>query len=351
MFLASDNGGPAAPEILAAVQRANEGHSPAYGADALMAEVTRLVREIFEAPEAEVRLVATGTAANALALGTLTEPWQTVFCHREAHVQEDECGAPEFYTAGAKLTLIGGEHARIDPDALARAISETGAKGVHGVQRGPVSLTQATELGAVYSPAELARITALARAAGLPVHMDGARFANALVSLGTTPAEATWRAGVDVLCLGGTKNGLLGAEAVIFFDPAHVADFDFRRKRGGHLFSKHRYLSAQFAAYLTDGLWLELATRANRAAARLAAGLAGIEGASILHPVEANMVFAALPRRIHRRLRAAGAEYYLWPFEQSLDGDPEAPLTMRLVTDWSMPDEVIDRFLEIAADA
>lgn len=351
MFLASDNGGPAAPEILAAIERANEGYSPAYGADALMAEVTRLVREIFEAPEAEVRLVATGTAANALALGTLTRPWQTVFCHEEAHVEEDECGAPEFYTGGAKLTLVGGKHARIDPEALARAVAETGAKGVHGVQRGPISVTQATELGAVYAPEHLARITAVARTAGLPVHMDGARFANALVSLGITPAEATWRAGVDVLCLGGTKNGLLGAEAVVFFDPVRAAEFDFRRKRGGHLFSKHRYLSAQFVAYLSDGLWLSLATRANRAAARLAAGLARIEDASILHPVEANMVFAALPRRVHRRLRAAGAEYYLWPFEQSLDGDPDAPLTMRLVTDWSQEDETIDRFLEIAAGA
>ena len=221
------------------------------------------------------------------------------------------------------------------PEALDGAIAAEQSRGVHGPQRGPVSITNVTERGTVYTVDEIAALAGVARGYGLPVHLDGARFANALVALGCTPAEMTWKAGVDAVSFGGTKNGLLGVEAVIFFDPAHAWEFELRRKRGAHLFSKHRYLSAQMLAYLTDDLWLDCARRANAAAARLAAGLAGVPGAAFLHAVEANMIFATLPRATHDRLFAAGAEYYLW--NSTLEGAaPDAALAARLVCDWSL---------------
>jgi threonine aldolase len=349
MHFASDNTSPVPPQVLEALIEVNHGYAMPYGADAAMGEVRDLIRRAFEAPEAEVYLVATGTAANALALGCLCPPWATIFCHRNAHVEEDECGAPEFYTGGGKLTLVEGDHARIDPEALARAIGFAARAGVHNVQKGAVSITNATEQGAIYRAEDVAAICAVAREAGLPVHMDGARFANALVAAGCTPAEMTWKAGVDVLSLGGTKNGLMGAEAVVLFDPARAWEFELRRKRGGHLFSKHRYLSAQMAAYLKDDLWLKLAERANEAAARLSAGLAALPGASLLHPTEANAVFAAWPREGHRRAQEAGAQYYLWPMDQSLEGPGETPLAARLVCSWSTTDEEVDAFLALIA--
>jgi len=345
MFFASDNAGPAHPAILEALVRENEGYARAYGADDATARVAARLREIFEAPQAAVHLVATGTAANALALGTLTQPWQAVFCHAVSHVEEDECGAPEFFTGGAKLVTLPGPHARIDPAALEEALARTGAMGVHGVQRGPLTLTQATERGTVYAPDDIARLTGIAHGHGIACHMDGARFANALVSLGCTPAEMTWKAGIDALSFGGTKNGCLGVEAVILFDPARSWEFELRRKRSAHLFSKHRYLAAQMEAYLADGLWLDLASRANAAAARLAQGLAQVPGARIDHPVEANMIFAGWPRAGHARAQAAGAVYYPWPVTQPTEGPEDETLTARLVCDWSMEDGQIDRFL------
>lgn len=347
MHFASDNTAPVPPQILEAMIEANHGHVMPYGNDVTTTDVRDAIRIAFEAPEAEVYLVATGTAANALALACLCPPWATVYCHRNAHVEEDECGAPEFYTGGAKLTLVGGDHAKLDPDALARAIGFTARAGVHNVQRGAVTITNATEAGAVYSPAEVAAICAVARAAGLPVHMDGARFANALVSAGCSPAEMTWKAGIDVLSFGGTKNGLMGVEAVVLFDPARAWEFELRRKRGGHLFSKHRYLSAQMAAYLKDDLWRKMATRANAAAQRLSTGIMALPGATLLHPTQANSVFAAWPREGHRRAQKAGAQYYLWPMDQSLDGPGDQPLSARLVCSWCTTDDEIDAFLRL----
>ncbi len=346
MWFASDNGSGAAPEVMAAVERANAGYVASYGADAIMERVTGRLRAIFEAPEAAVYLVATGTAANALALGCLCPPWATVYCHRNAHIEEDECGAPEFYTGGGKLTLLGGEHARIDPEAFERALGFTARAGIHNVQRGALSLTNATEAGAVYTPAEVAALAGLARRYDLPVHMDGARFANALVSLGCTPAELTWKAGVDVLSFGGTKNGCLGVEAVILFDPARAWEFELRRKRGGHLFSKHRFLSAQMEGYLEDDLWLDLARRANARARALSQGIAAVPGARLVHPTEANAVFAAWPRAGHRRAQAAGAHYYLWPASQTLDGPDDEPLSARLVCSWSTSEADVAGLLE-----
>lgn len=335
MFFASDNASGAAPEIAEAVLRANAGYAPSYGADDGMARVTARVREIFDAPEAAVHLVATGTAANALALACLCPPWATVYCHADAHVNVDECAAPEFYTGGAKLTGLDGAGGRIDPEALERALAGAAEAGVHNVQPGALSLTNATEAGTAYDPDAVARLAGVARARGLPVHMDGARFANALVHLGCTPAELTWKAGVDALCLGGTKNGCLGVEAVVLFAPERSWELELRRKRGGHLFSKHRFLSAQIEAYLGDGLWLDLAGRANARAAELARGLSALPGAGLVHPVEANAVFAALPRAAHRAALAAGAHYHLWPGSQSLDGPGDAALSARFVCSWS----------------
>ena len=347
MWFTSDNAGPAAPEVVAAVAAANTGCEHSYGADAAMARVTTRVREIFEAPEAAVYLVATGTAANALALACLCPPWATVFCHRHAHVAVDECAAPEFYTGGAKLTLVEGDHGRIAPAALAAAIDATTGAGVHGVQPGALSLTNATEAGTVYPPAEIAALAAVARDRGLATHLDGARFANALARLGCSPAELSWKAGVDILSLGGTKNGLLGVEAVVLFDPARAWEFELRRKRGGHLFSKHRFLSAQMEAYFAEDLWLRLAGIANSRAARLSQGLAALPGASLLHPTEANAVFAAWPRAGHRAAEAAGAHYYLWPGGQTLEAPDEAAVSARLVCGWSTTEAEIDAFLAL----
>ena len=347
MFFASDNTSPVPPQVIEAMVAANQGYAMPYGNDPIMDRVRTRIRQIFEAPQAAVYLVATGTAANVLSLAILTEPWTAIYCHRNAHVEEDECGAPEFYTGGAKLVLIDGDHARMTPGGLAREIARTGRGGVHNVQRGMLTLTNATENGSVYSPAMVAELTAIAREAGLPCHMDGARFTNALVSAGCTPAEMTWKAGIDVLSFGGTKNGLMGVEAVVIFDAAKAWEFELRRKRGGHLFSKHRYLSAQMDAYLTGDLWLDMAHRANAAAARLSRGIAAIPGASLTHPTEANAVFAAWPRAGHRRAKAAGAAYYFWPFDQSLEGADDEALRARLVCSWCTTNADVDHFLAL----
>lgn len=347
MQFASDNTSGVAPQVMAALNAANEGHVPSYGTDALSDAVRDKMRDLFDAPDAAVYLVATGTAANALSCAVLTDPWGAIFCHRNAHIEEDECGAPEFYTGGSKLVLVDGPHAKMEPAALHHAIAHTGRGGIHNVQRGMVSITNATEAGTVHTPAEVARLTAIARAFDLPVHMDGSRLANALARLGCTPAEMTWQAGVDVLSFGGTKNGCMGVEAVVIFDPARAHEFEIRRKRGGHLFSKNRFLAAQMLGYLAGGAWLETARHANRMAGRLAEGIMDIPGGSLLHPTEANSVFAALPRALHRRALGAGAQYYLWPFDQSLEGDDDEPLTARLVCSWATTEEEVDDLLDI----
>jgi threonine aldolase len=335
MRFASDNTSGAAPEVMAAILKANEGYEPSYGADAAMERLTALVRKLFEAPEAAVHLVATGTAANALAIATHCPPWGAVFCHQHAHIAEDECNAPEFYS-GAKLVLVPGAQGKITPTTLSAALATTGEGGVHGVQRGMLSLTNLTEAGTVYTPGEVVTLTALAKQHDLPCHLDGSRFANALVATGATPAEMTWKAGIDVLSLGGTKNGCLGVEAVVLFDPAKAWEFELRRKRGGHLFSKHRFLSAQMEAYLTDGLWLRLAAQANAMGQRLASGLKA-KGVTV-PDAPANMLFPEWPPGTHDRLGAAGAVYYRFP---APDGHERA----RLVASWSTTEADVDRFL------
>ena len=341
MYFASDNAGPAHPKALEALARANEGYVPGYGGDDLTKQVQDRIRTLFEAPQAAVHLVATGTAANSIALATYCQPYQTAFCTPLAHINVDECNAPEFYMGGGKLTLVPGDD-RMTADALRTTIAGEEVRGVHGPQRGPVSITQLTEFGNLYSLDDLHGLTAVAKEFNVPVHLDGARFANACIALGCTPAEMSWKAGVDVAVFGGTKNGLMGVEAVILFDPQKAWEFELRRKRGGHLFSKHRYLAAQMAAYLEDDLWMTLAKQANANAAYLAKGLDGI--ATIKNDPKGNMIFAEYPRHLHQKLMDAGAMYYLW--EGEIEGDdPSEMLMARLVCDWSISRENIDRFL------
>ncbi|MDA5095201.1 beta-eliminating lyase-related protein [Aliiroseovarius sp. KMU-50] len=346
MYFASDNTGPVHPKILEAIGAASNGYAMPYGADDLNAQVTARIRDIFEAPDAAVFLVATGTAANVLSLATLSQPFETIFCTPEAHIHEDECNGPEFFTGGAKLTLVPSINAKMTPETLRTTVTKEGSRGVHGPQRGPVSITNVTERGTVYSVAEIAALTGVAKEFGLATHLDGARFANAVVATGSTPAEMTWKAGIDVVSFGGTKNGCMGVEAVIFFDPKHAWEFELRRKRGAHLFSKHRFLSAQMLAYLEDGLWLDLASRANAANARLARGLKQVEGTSYMFEPEANISFARWSRQGHQFLHDAGAVYLVWN-DDLIGNDPDELLEARLVTDWSATDENIDMFLNL----
>lgn len=335
MNFRSDNTASAAPEILAALITANEGRALSYGEDALTKAVARQFCDLFER-EVEIHLTATGTAANAISIAAVTEPWSAVLCHREAHIETDENGAPEFYSNGAKLVLIDGPAAKITPAALREALTRN-QRGVHSVKPAALSITNATERGAAYAPTETAELAAIAHAAGLSVHLDGARFANALVHLGCTPADLTWRAGVDVMSFGATKNGALAAEAVIVFDPARVRDIARLRKRGGHLLSKHRYIAAQMKAYLEGGLWLRLAARANALAQRIA----NAAGDWLSHPCESNNVFIKPGPAILAQLRAAGAEFYDWVAE----GSGEA----RLVVSWDQDEAEVDRLIaEIA---
>ncbi|MGR3466788.1 MAG: threonine aldolase family protein, partial [Shimia sp.] len=333
MNFASDNTAPIHPRVLSALSEANAGYAMGYGADDWTARARDAVRATFEAPGAAVEFVTLGTAGNALALACLTPPWGTTFCHRHAHIHEDECNAPEFYAHGAKLTLVKGANGKMTPDTLGAAIESQGNRGVHGPSRGAVSITQVTEAGTVYTLDELAALCDVAKRFGLPVHLDGARFANACVALNASAAQMTREVGVDVVTFGGTKNGCMAVEACVFFDPALAESFAHRRKRGAHLWSKHRYLSAQMLPYLEDSLWRELAGTANAMAARLAEGLQARPEISILHPVEANIIFARFPRHLHAALHAAGAAYYV------MDGDPhegptDTPLLARFVASW-----------------
>ena len=347
MNFASDNAGGVHPRVMAALAAANEGQVPSYGTDRITRAAQDRVREVFEAPNAAVHFVMSGTAANALSLSLLAPGWGKIYCHSDAHIQTSETGSPEFFTGGAKLLLVPGADGRITPTALSRALAANGRDSVHAGANMALSLTNATEWGTVYDPAEVATLSAIAREMGLSVHMDGARFANALAALQVSPADLTWRAGVDILSLGATKNGCMGVEAVVIFDPEKAEEFEFRRKRGGQLASKHRYLSAQILAWLEGGLWLDLAGRANATAAELAVGLAALPGVSIDQKVQTNAVFATLPRALHDKARAAGAQYHLWPHDQAEDG--EEPVSIRLVAGWDADPADVRAFLSALA--
>jgi len=341
MNFSSDNAYGVWPEILTAVNDAASGAAPSYGDDALTAKVRSRLCDVFER-ELAVFPVISGTAANALALATLVPAHGAIFCYGESHIAVDECGAPEFFTHGAKLVPLQGIDGKIAPATIERALGHFIKGFVHHNQPAAISITQSTELGTVYTPQEVSAIAALAHSHGMKLHMDGARFANAIAHLGCTPAELTWRAGVDVLSFGATKNGALGAEAVIFFDPAEARDFEYRRKKAGHLLAKMRFVSAQLDAYLTGSRWLSHAARANAVATDLANGLRAVHGAEIAHPVQANAVFVSLPDEVVARLRAKGAVFYDW-------GPPSGGRTLiRLVASFATPQEDVVRFIKVA---
>ncbi|MEZ5896138.1 MAG: low specificity L-threonine aldolase [Parvularculaceae bacterium] len=342
MNFASDNWAGVHPDILAAIAAANDGEAPSYGGDEETARVGKKFTEIFGC-EVAVFFVATGGAANSLALSQMTPAWGMILCHREAHIQMDECGAPEFFTGGAKLLPLAGEAAKLSPQIIETALAGFPERSPHGMPASAISITQASECGGVYSVDEVKAIGDLARSRGLKLHMDGARFANALAHLGCAPADITWRAGVDALSFGGTKNGCMIAEAVVFFDPDAAKDFMFRRKRAAQLFSKMRYISAQFDAYFADDLWLSMARHANAMAAKLSAGLADA-GAKIWHPTQANEVFASFPAGVEDKLYAAGAKFYPWV----TPGDPANGAMRRLICSWATRAADVERFIEIA---
>lgn len=356
MWFTSDNAAGCPPEVFEALaaanvnstagytlapnQGANEtpGYTFGYGADPLTEAVQARIRRLFDHPDAVVHLVTTGTAANALALACLCPPWGTVFCAQEAHIVMDECGAPEFFAHGSRMLGINGPDGRMDPQALRRAIEGTG-QSLHNMQRGALSLTNVTEAGTVYTAVQTAELAEIARNFDLPVHLDGARFCNAVAATGASPAALSWRAGVDVLSFGGTKNGLLGVEAVVFFTPKYAESFAFRRKRGGHLLSKGRYLAAQMLAMLEEDRWLHWASHANAMAARLAQGLVK-NGVRLAYPVQANILFPQWDAGTSSHLRAHGAQFYDMPAPEGMEG-------ARLVTSWSTTQAEVDAFLNL----
>jgi threonine aldolase len=305
---ASDNAAPLCPEALRALEAVNQGTASSYGSDPTTERATEAVRSLFET-ECAVYFVTTGTAANALALASACRPHHAILCHEAAHLQTDECGAPEFFTGGAKLLLLKGQHGKVDPRAV-EAMAEQRRGDVHFSKPAALSLAQSTEAGTVYTGEEVAALADACRRQGLRLHMDGARFANAVASLDVPPRAITWEVGVDMLSFGGTKNGMGLAEAVVFFDRTLAEDFEYRRKQAGQLTSKMRYLSAPWPKLLEGGHWLRYARQANAAAARLAAGLRGITGVRVRHPVEANAVFVDLPEEAHTALSRDWAYYF-----------------------------------------
>lgn len=334
----SDNTTCACPEVMDAVVAANSGTVASYGADSWSACIERTVSRIFETAVA-VFPVVTGTAANALALSALTPVFGTIYCHEFAHIYTDECGAPELFTGGAKLIPLRGDNARFSAADLALAIRGRG--NVHHAQPSTVSITQASEAGTVYRPDEISAIAEVSHANGLTVHMDGARFANGLVSLGVSPADMTWKAGIDVLSFGGTKNGCLAAEAIVFFEPGMAETFPYLQKRAGQLLSKTRFISAQLEAYLSDEVWLRNARHANAMATRLSAGLAVLPGIELAYPTQANEVFVRLPSSTVARLKGQGFVVN----EGELDGT-----AARFVTSWNTDPNDVDRLLAAVAE-
>ena len=339
MNFASDNWAGAHPDILAAVNRANEGAAPSYGGDQATKRVEKKFSEIFER-EVAVFLVATGTAANGLALATIAPPYGAILCHEESHIHMDECAAPEFFMGGGKLIPIKSANAKLTPESVETALRGYSRWRPHGAPASAVSLSQATECGTLYAADEMRALADFAHGAGMKVHVDGARFANAIIASGKSPAELSWKAGVDVLSFGGSKNGCLAAEAVIFFDPAGAADFDYRRKRAGHLWSKSRFLAAQFDAYFANGRWLTLAAHSNAMARRLADGLRRA-GVDIGYEQKINAVFPIFEPAVADRLTSAGAAFYPWVTL----GDWTGGKLYRLLCSWATRESDVDAFI------
>ncbi|MEM8591579.1 MAG: beta-eliminating lyase-related protein [Pseudomonadota bacterium] len=342
MHFASDNTGPTHPKVLEAVVKSSDGYALPYGRDPWAEEAIAKIRDTFEAPEAAVYFVATGTGANSMALGTLAEPWSAIFCHEMAHILIDESNGPSMFSGGASCAPVAGPDGKMDPSALANMLDRYAPGDIHTPARGPLSITNITQVGTVYRLDEIDALTSLAKGAGLPVHLDGARFANACATLGCSAAELSWKRGIDVVVFGGTKNGCVSVEAVIFFDPAHAQRFERQRMRGGHLFSKHRFLSAQMSAYAEDELWLDLARQANAAGEYLAKSLGN--HVEFVHTPQANMLIVRFPRGLHHKLKAEGAQFQTWG---DLNGPEDEAITARLVCDWSASPENTDRFVSL----
>lgn len=336
-LFASDNVTCACPEVMDAVVAANDGVASSYGDDQWSSDLQNNLSEIFET-DVVVFPTVTGTASNALALSALTPSFGKVYCHTVSHINTDECGAPEFFTGGAKLIPMRDNDGRITAEGLAAAIQGTG--NVHHAQPSVVSMTQACETGTVYQLDDIEAIAQTGHAHGLKVHMDGARFANALVTLDVSPAEMTWKRGVDVLSFGGTKNGCLAAEAVVFFNPDLVGSFPYLHKRSGQLLSKMRFVSTQLSAYMSDGVWLRNASHANAMASRISEGLAAIDGVELAYPTQSNEVFVKLPQPVVDRLNANGFDVN----EEELDGS-----AARFVAAWNTDPTDVDRLIQAAA--
>jgi threonine aldolase len=346
MNFASDNWAGAHPVIAQRLLEAAPGFSAPYGASALDHKVEQRFNELFER-EVAVYFVSTGTAANSLALAAINRPGGVSFCHREAHMLEDECGAPEFFTHGARLAPVDGENGKIDPHRLNAEIKRFPPNFVHAGQPMAISITQATEIGTLYQPNEITDIAEIAQAYSLPLHMDGARIANAVVALGLTPAELTWKLGVDIVSFGATKNGCWCAEALVFMNPEMSKDLPFIRKRAAQLFSKSRFIACQFDAYLQDGLWLDLARYANAMAERLRDGIVNSSHARLAWQAEANEVFAVLDKKYADRLQGKGAVFYQWNSPRAKSGLlGQHEVLVRLVTSFATEADQVDLFLE-----
>lgn len=330
---ASDNYSGICPEAWAAMAEANAGHEISYGNDAWTQRATDMIREVFET-DYEVFFVFNGTSANSLSLASLCQPYHSILCHELAHIETSECGAPEFFSNGSKILLLPGANGKISPAAVEHAVKRR--SDIHYPKPGALSLTQVTETSTVYSVAEIQALTSAAKSLGLRVHMDGARFANAVASLGVAPADITWRAGVDVLCFGGSKNGIALGEAVVFFNRELAKDFDYRCKQGGQLASKMRFLSAPWLGMLKDGAWLRHARHANEMAKRLETGLRKITGVSVSYPVQSNSVFARIPKAAEEKLRAADWQFYTGVI---------TPDESRLMCSWDTTADDVDGFI------
>lgn len=333
----SDNCGRVAPEIIEAISRANHGSAIGYGADDLTLQLNTRLSEIFET-QVRVFPIPTGTGANALALASVGTPFGAVFCSPEAHINTSECNAVGFFGSGLKVTPIDGIHGKVCPDSLEKNLHSAGFGQAHKSQPVAVNLVQATDLGAVYSVAEIQRISALAREKNLTVHMDGARFANALAYLGCTPAEMTWKSGVDILSLGVTKNGGLLSDAIVVFNPAVADKINFHLRRGGMIWSKMRFASAQILAYVENDLWLRLAKQSNLAAQQLAAGINNIPGARLIAPVQANELFAEMRAQSLDQLAQHGVLFYR-----------RGPELARFVCRWETTEDEVQSLLSLIA--
>ncbi|TYC60558.1 low specificity L-threonine aldolase [Rhodobacterales bacterium] len=351
MNFASDNWAGAAPAVMSALSRHKTGFEPAYGSDSLTSGISDRFNEIFER-EVAVFFVATGSAANSLSLAAYAKPGGIVFCHKTAHIQVDECNCPEFMTGGAKLVGVAGPHGKMTPHGLSAAMSDYPDGVVHHGQVATVSITQATECGSVYSLDEIGAIREAARSRSIPLHMDGARFANALATLGCTPAEMTWKAGVDVLSFGATKNGCWCAEAVVFFDLEAARGFQYLRKRAGHLFSKSRFVAAQLEGYFENDNWLKTAAHANAMAQKLEA-VVGDNGGRTAWLVEANELFPILKKSQFDALCSAGAHIYEWPVGDLADNiaPKEDEVCFRMVTSFATTEDDVAAFAKALASA